>query len=348
MTRALDASPANSDVPPLFWDEAQPGRVLRGLTRSFVTYTAALFPMLDELELAAGHDVTLLLEGETGTGKTFLAGLVHELSTRRHAGFLPVCCGALAPDLIESELFGHVQGAFTGAERDKEGKFAAASAGTLLLDEIDVLTLDQQAKLLRVIETGEFEPVGSNETQRSHARLIVASNTDLEELVRTGRFRRDLYYRLEVLKFNLPPLRQRPLDVLALAGDFADRFSTDHGIAFDYFEQDFLRVLQQYSWPGNVRELQNVIRRAVLFCQDGVLRLYDLPDSLCQRLLNGRANGSAPGSARGLKRTVAVAERTNIERALHRYNNNRTAAARYLGISRVTLYNKLKKYGITG
>jgi DNA-binding NtrC family response regulator len=257
-----------------------PHKELHGKTRSLVTFTPAMFEMIDELKVAARHSVTVLLIGETGCGKTFLARLIHELSDRRDERFCTVACGALPPDLIESELFGYVKGAFTGADRDREGKFAAAGRGTLLLDEIDVLPLDQQAKLLRVIETGEFEPVGSNETQFSQARLIVASNYNLEELVRAGRFRTDLYYRLNILNFRLLPLRERPWDIEYLARKFALDHSRTHGIPLRAIEPDFLTALRAYPWPGNVREMENVIRRAVLYCHRGVLSVQDLPSTI--------------------------------------------------------------------
>ena len=205
-------------------------RELVSRTRRFRTSTPAMFEMLDELRIAAAHDVTVLLIGETGSGKTHLAHLIHELSPRSQHGFCTVACGALPPDLIESELFGHAKGAFTGAERDREGKFSAAGQGTLLLDEIDVLPLDHQAKLLRVIETGEYEPVGTNDTQTSNARLIVASNLDLETLVAKDRFRIDLFYRLNVLRFELLPLRERPRDMDYLARHFADLASQTLGV----------------------------------------------------------------------------------------------------------------------
>src|SRR5262245_61918188 len=264
-----------------FWSQ-MPHKELHGRSRSLVTFTPGMFDMMDELKVAARHNVTALLIGETGCGKTFLARLIHELSDRREDRFCTVACGALPPDLIESELFGYVKGAFTGADKDREGKFAAAGKGTLLLDEIDVLPLEQQAKLLRVIETGEYEPVGSNETQYSQARLIVASNYNLEELVRSGSFRTDLYYRLNILNFHLLPLRQRPWDIEYLIRKFAVDHSRTHSIPLRSIDQSFFEALRAYNWPGNVREMENVVRRAVLYCQKGVLTVNDLPTSIRQ------------------------------------------------------------------
>ena len=189
-------------------DAVRAETVLPRMTRRFETKTPQLKTMLAKLEVAARHDVTILLIGETGSGKTFLSRLIHEVSPRKHQPFLTVACGALPAELIESELFGHVKGAFTSAHADKDGKFVAAGRGTILLDKIDVLGTEQQVKLLRVIETREFEPVGSNKTLKSQARLVVASNLDLQPLVEQGQFRPDLYYRLNMLKFEIPPLRQ--------------------------------------------------------------------------------------------------------------------------------------------
>jgi DNA-binding NtrC family response regulator len=324
-----------------------------------------------------------------------------------------------------------VKGAFTGADRDREGKFAAAGKGTLLLDEIDVLPMEQQAKLLRVIETGEYEPVGSNETQYSQARLIVASNYNLEELVRSGNFRTDLYYRLNILNFHLLPLRQRPWDIEYLVRKFALEHSRTHSIPLRSIEPSFLDAMRIYHWPGNVREMENVIRRAVLYCTRGMLTINDLPTTIRQavqgqsfapttqpqnefaqhpsddRLNSGipagmgvrprfplappqmhRPSQSAPlpqsmpqyaGSYYGsqqpveaghsvspmltpssqstlprtatatspsLEARVDVLERRIIEDALQRNNFRRKETAAELGISRVTLYNKMKKFGL--
>lgn len=342
-----------------------PHRVLRGQTRSLVTFTPQLFEIFDELQVAAAHDVTILLIGETGSGKTYLARLIHELSARRAERCLTVACGALPPDLIESELFGYVRGAFTGADGDREGKFAAARNGTLLLDEIDVLAPEQQAKLLRVIETGEYEPVGSNDTRTSNARLIVASNIDLQELVGQNKFRMDLFYRLNTLSFFLPPLRERPWDIEFLARQFALEHSQSHHIQLQHIEPELIAALKQYPWPGNIRELENVMRRAVLYCREGVLTTADLPSTLRKAAgmdvcpVESRRGGMAPTFSSGigsslhpahppqtLEERVDAVERRIIEESLQRHNFHRTETARELGISRVTLYNKMKRFGM--
>ncbi|MEX2174319.1 MAG: sigma-54 dependent transcriptional regulator [Pirellulaceae bacterium] len=405
-----DRQDVNAELAGLYSE--MPHKELHGRSRSIVTFTPEMFDTMDEIEVAARHNVTVLLIGETGSGKTFLARLIHELSPRREDRFCTVACGALPPDLIESELFGYVKGAFTGADRDREGKFAAAGRGTLLLDEIDVLPLDQQAKLLRVIETGEYEPVGSNETQHSAARLVVASNYNLEELVRIGNFRTDLYYRLNILNFRLLPLRRRPWDIEYLARKFAVEHGRTHGIALRTIEPAFLDTLRAYHWPGNIREMENVIRRAVLYCHRGVLAAGDLPSSI-RAAVSGNssavemdrderetfspaglgprrstsfstglpplrpalpvhaafstANHPSPFYPAGhaaaggtavaltaaartaqvtLEARVDVVQRRIIEESLQRHNFRRKETAAELGISRVTLYNKMKKFGL--
>jgi DNA-binding NtrC family response regulator len=307
--------------------------------------------LLEELVVVAKHDVTLLMVGETGTGKTTLARLVHELSPRHASRFLQVGCGALPPELTESELFGHVKGAFTSADRSKLGKFDAVQDGTLLLDEIDVLGLPQQAKLLRVIESGEYEPVGSNDTQRSQARLIVASNIELQQLMDHNRFRADLYYRLNMLECRIPPLRERPQDIVPLTLDFVEEFCASHGCEIHHVHPEFLACLKAYDWPGNVRELKNHVRRAVLFCGSGELT----PDNLASqfhRALRSASEAeqeeacSVASQGDTLHEQLAVVEREIIQRALRKHGDNRSAAARTLGMSRVGLYKMMKRHGM--
>lgn len=334
------------------------GYSLTGLTRRFETDTPKLRTMLNDLETAARHDVTILLVGETGSGKTYLSRLLHEISSRRSQPFQAVSCGALPNDMLETELFGQARNPMNGAPVEKEGRFAAAGSGTLLLDEIDVLGLDQQVKLLRVIESGEFEPVGSNVTQRTHARLIVASDVELEPLVEQRRFRPDLYYRLNMLKFEIPPLRKRPRDIVPLARKFIRQHAAKHGIAIRSVDPSLFAILQQYTWPGNVRELEHVLQRAVIFCRDGHLSSDHLPLHVVQGqpgplTMTERPSAEAqmpiadfaPDTSR-LQKQREVTEREAIEQALRENSHSRKNTARALGISRVTLYNKMKKYGI--
>jgi len=326
----------------------RPHRVLRGKCRSYATFSPRMFDMMDELRVAARHDVTILLSGETGSGKSSLARVIHDMSGRSAGRCLTVACGALPPNLIESELFGHVKGAFTGADGERQGKFAAAQDGTLLLDEIDVLPPDQQAKLLRIIETGEYEPVGSNDTRISTARLIAATNTDLEQLVREGKFRRDLYYRLNILSFRIPPLRERPHDVEYLALRFALQHSKVLKVRIESIEPRFTAALTAHSWPGNVRELENVMRRAVLYCRDGVLRPCDLPSTIRGALEDEPFLPSDLGWTPGgtLAEQLEAAERRILVETLRRNGYHRQDTARELGISRITLYHKMRKYGL--
>jgi DNA-binding NtrC family response regulator len=314
------------------------------VTRRLLCQTPSLVLMGESLALAAQHDVTVLLTGETGTGKTYLARLIHEFSPRKDEGFLVVPCGALAPNLIESEFFGHVKGAFTGADRAKEGKFAAAGTGTLLLDEIDALPLEQQANLLRVLETGEFEPVGSNETCRCQARIIAASNWDLEKAIALGKFRQDLYYRLNVMTFHLPPLRERIRDIVPLVRSLAARFARKFGKDLFDISPEALEILERYAWPGNIRQLENVVQQAVLVSSGPVLGRDDIPRTV-QEYVN--LNPVTPRAASSsLIQNREARERTLIERALVASGYSRAHAADALGISRVTLYKKMRKYGM--
>lgn len=315
------------------------------------TRTPELRQMLRRLEVAARHNVTILLIGETGSGKTHLASLIHDISPRAHEPFLHVACGALPGELIESELFGHVKGAFTSAHADKDGKFLVAGNGTILLDEIDVLTPDQQVKLLRVIEKGEFEPVGSNRTLHVKARIIAASNLQLQPLVEQGRFRPDLYYRLNTLCFTIPPLRKRLPDIEPLARYFVHHHAAQMGIDVVEITQEFLDCLLNYPWPGNVREMENAIRSAVIYSDRGRMT----PETLPLHIIEGTAGPAndpsvaaffAVRQGESLGNRIELTEKDIIEQALLNNNFSRTNTARHLGISRVTLYNKMRKYGI--
>jgi transcriptional regulator with PAS, ATPase and Fis domain len=322
----------------------QPPTLEETISRKVLAHTPSLLPLAKPLGLAASHDVTVLLTGETGTGKTYLARLIHECSPRGNSGLMVIPCGALVASLVESELFGHVKGAFTGADQHKVGKFEAVGDGTLLLDEVDALGLEQQAKMLRVIETGKYEPVGSHRTQTCQARILAASNWDLEAAVQAGKFRRDLYYRLNVLSLHLPPLRERGQDVVMLARQMAARFSTKFGKELVDIHADTLALLKDFPWPGNIRQLENVIQHSVLISSGHQLLPEHLPRVLQERKLVGDETTSLPTKSLSDRRQEA--ECSIIRKVLADNNNNRTRAAAVLGISRVALYKKLKKYGL--
>jgi DNA-binding NtrC family response regulator len=311
---------------------------------------AGMDRLMEQVVRVAPQETTVLLTGATGTGKTRLASLIHELSPRRAEPFLSVQCGALSATLIESELFGHVRGAFTGADRDRAGKFADAGRGTVLLDEIDALAPAQQAKLLRAVEERVFEPVGSNKTMPIRARLIAATNRELEDAVRAGRFREDLYYRLNVVGFCLPPLRERAGVIPSMVRQFVTEFATRNARQVDGIAADVIPALQAYDWPGNVRELRNVIERAVALSPKTEIQLTDFPEAigcLADPTPSAVHRGTVSKAPHGtLAQTKQHAEAARITAALTRNGNNRLRAAAELGISRMTLYKKLYRYGL--
>jgi len=302
--------------------------------------------MIEQVRRVAPQDTTILLGGETGSGKTRLAGVIHRLSPRRDKPLLTVNCGALAANLIESEMFGHVKGAFTGADTNRIGKFTEVGRGTLFLDEIDCLPPVLQAKLLRAVEDRVFEPVGSNKTQPLQARLISASNRPLDQEVASGRFRADLYYRLNVVAFNLPPLRERVEGIPHLATSFLAEFGRRAGRLGLTIAPEALRALEAHSWPGNIRELRNVIERAVALSDGPSIQIEDLPDTFRDPGPTITLKLEPPPSQSTLAAFKDEVERAQITAALVRSGNNRLRAAAELGISRMTLYKKLHKLGL--
>jgi DNA-binding NtrC family response regulator len=300
------------------------------------------------LRRVAPLETTILLTGETGTGKTHLARAIHALSPRRRKPFRVVHCGALCPTLIESEMFGHVRGAFTHADHNRVGKFAEVEDGTLLLDEIDCVPQEIQSRLLQVVEDRVFEPLGSNQTLTLRARLIAASNRSLPEEVAAKRFRSDLYYRLNTVSFEIPPLRQRREMIAPLADKFMVDFSTRYGRKVSGFTASALGAMELYEWPGNVRELRNAVDRAVALCPGSVIDRSDLPETV-QRGSQDDAQPASSNRHAGANQLTSAREEAEMRRvlaALRRNGNNRTNAAAELGVSRVTLYKKLRKYGL--
>jgi two-component system response regulator HydG len=297
----------------------------------------------------SSHPVLIL--GESGTGKELVARTLHAYGPNAQKPFLPVDCGSLVPTLIESELFGYVRGAFTGANRSKDGLLVSAEGGTVFLDEIGELSLDLQAKLLRALQEKEVRPVGATHRVPIRARIVAATNRDLAAMVEKGSFRKDLFYRLNVVNLRLPALRDRREDIPLLAAHFLDRTSREKGQKFT-LSDEALRTMMRYDWPGNVRELENSVERACALSSGPVLHLGDLPTQLQQQGLEARRAALAPaggGDAAGASEITPLAdlERQAIMGAIRALNGDKLQAARLLGIGKTTLYRKLKEYGIT-
>ncbi len=296
----------------------------------------------------SSHPVLIL--GESGTGKELVARTIHAYGPNSQKPFLPVDCGSLVPTLIESELFGYVKGAFTGAHHSKDGLLVSAEGGTVFLDEIGELTMDLQAKLLRALQEREVRPVGSTHSIPIKARIVAATNRDLAVMVGNGTFRKDLFYRLNVVNLRLPPLRDRREDIPLLAAHFLDRISREHGAKF-ILSDEALRTMMCHDWPGNVRELENSIERACTLSSGPILHLGDLPTQLQQRGLETQraaAPSGEPTPEGGVPQvtTLADLERQAILGAIRALNGDKLQAAKLLGIGKTTLYRKLKEYGI--
>ncbi len=306
--------------------------------------SAAFIDVMKQVGRFASTDLPVLLTGESGTGKEVIASSLHTRSSRRDFPFIKVNCGAISAELIESELFGHVKGAFTGADRDRQGLWSAADKGTVFLDEITETTPAFQVKLLRALQQGDIRPVGSNETMRVDVRVIAASNRNVEEEVRAGRFREDLFYRLNAVSIRLPPLRERREDILLLARSFAEQvFSLKSPAAFTV---EAIDLLQRYPWPGNIRELENAVVLATALC-DGTIRANNLPDRV--KNYSPDVNAEVPKSAESPREmvTLAVMEGRYVREVLTYTSGNKQAASRLLGIDRKRLDRIIKRHNIT-
>jgi DNA-binding NtrC family response regulator len=303
----------------------------------------AMKEIFEVVQQVAPTRATILVGGESGTGKELIAKALHQLSPRAKQPFVTVHCAALAPTLLESELFGHEKGAFTGAHERRIGRFEQAQGGTLFLDEIGEIDATIQVKLLRFLGERTFERVGSNKTLSADVRLVAATNKNLEELVKAGKFREDLFFRLRVVEIELPPLRERTGDIPLLAQSFLREFAKENGKPVNEFTVDALECLMNYSWPGNVRELRTAIEHAVVLSRGERISRRDLPPSV--------SNGGASGETRflqGKDLTVREAEKQLIVRALKETDGNRTLAAKKIGMSRRTFHRKLHAHHLEG
>jgi Nif-specific regulatory protein len=321
--------------------------------------------VFDTIGQVASSRATCLLLGETGTGKELIAKAIHYNSTRAEKPFIRVNCGALTGTLLESELFGHVRGSFTGAIKDKAGRFEVANGGTLFLDEISTIDTGLQVKLLRVLQEREFERVGDNRTMKVDVRIIAATNLDLEEEVAKGKFREDLYYRLNVVSIFLPPLRNRREDIPRLIDFFLDKFNAENAKSLRKISKEMLNVLVRYPWPGNVRELENAMERATVLSRSDTLTEDLLPTAIRAFAQQGRATMASEGIDALSRRlaeqsinefelrdgqifdlVIRQVEKALIEKALSRCNDVKIKAADFLGINRNTLNKKFKELGM--
>jgi DNA-binding NtrC family response regulator len=314
---------------------------------NIVGTSPALRRVLEVVEKIADTDSTVLITGESGTGKELVARALHYNSRRTDRMFVTVNCGAIPEELLESELFGHVRGAFTNAVSHREGRFTLADRGTIFLDEIGDMSPSLQVKLLRVLQDRTFEPVGSSRTQRVDVRIIAATNQDLEVAIRERRFREDLYYRLNVIPIDMPPLRERREDVPLLVRHFLERLAQDRGVRCTLCDEGLARLVA-YDWPGNVRELENLIERLVVLKGEGEVGVEDLPATLGPRSsLDPLAPHPASGAGLSFHQLVDRFEADLIRQALEETHWNKNRAAQMLGLNRTTLLEKIKKKGLS-
>ncbi len=314
---------------------------LSGGQRQMVGVAPAFKSLVAMIDKVAPTDATILITGESGTGKELVARQIHNLSNRSSGPFLAINCASIPRELIESELFGHVKGAFTGAVKDKKGKFELADGGTLLLDEISELPFELQAKLLRVIQERVLEPVGSEQRIAIDVRLLAAANVDLTERVASGVFREDLFYRLNVIPIRVPSLRERPEDIILLVKEFLQRFSPSVALTMD---ANLMQALQRHSWPGNIRELENLVERMVILRGSDHLTIKDLPSEFGKSVTRSDATAQ---SANTTSLTFHEAEKQLIVNALEKFAWNKSRAADYLQIPRHVLIYRMKKYQLS-
>ena len=333
MERALDHAALRHENKAL--QEALAGSLDTG---GIISQSPAMRQVMRNLAAIAPSEATVLITGESGTGKELIAKAIHNNSPRRKAPFIAVNCAALAESLLESELFGHERGAFTGAEGRRKGRFQSADKGTIFLDEIGEISAAMQSRLLRVVQEREIQPLGSDQAVKVDVRILAATHRNLAQEVEQGRFRRDLFYRLHVVALHLPPLRERPEDILLLAGHFLKKFAEKNHKQVKRFAPAAMHRLTTYTWPGNVRELENAVERAVVLLAGDYVQEWDLPPAL----LPGQAENAAPVALPPGIRLEDI-ERQAIMTALEASGGNKSEAARRLGITRKTLRAKLQK-----
>lgn len=311
---------------------------------NIVGHDYKMLRVFDLVEAVAPSNSTVLLTGESGTGKSLIARVLHHRSSRAGKPFVEVSCGALPETLLESELFGHTKGSFTGAVADKKGRFLAADGGTLFLDEISSASPGMQVKLLRVLQERQFEPVGSNQTVSVDVRLVLATNRELKAEVAANRFREDLYYRINVVSVELPSLRERLGDIALLVEHFIKKYGNQGAKQISGISDWCLKALQRYSWPGNVRELENVIERAIVLSKGPIIEMEDLSPAVLDQDVAAPQSTARPLTS--LKEALEVPERSVIRQALIACNWNRQTTADVLKINRTTLYKKIRYYGL--
>ena len=318
----------------------------------------AIHHLFQTIQKVSQTDSTVLITGESGTGKELVARAIHENSPRASKPLVIINCGAIPSELLEAELFGHVKGAFTGATQNRQGRFELANGSTLFLDEVGDIPLHLQVKLLRVLQTQQFEPVGSSKTMEVDVRIIAATNRDLEDAAQKREFREDLYYRLNVIPMKIPSLRERKSDIPLLVKHFVDQVNKVTGYSVEAPTGQIMEALMAYDWPGNIRELENLMERLVILKGQGTVDLADLPHRIFQKYAEGRPQGTGamsewvfprmvlPQTGVDLKAIVAAFENHLVDQALARTNGNKNRASNLLSMNRTTLVEKLRKRGM--